>query len=56
MITFLCNSSFLVIYSVIWIPILYWMCAAEKQDIVFRYGQPYVNYQQHTSMCLPKRG
>jgi len=51
---FLCHSPFLVIYSFIWIPIFYWMCVAEERDLVLRYGQPFIEYQQQTGMFLPK--
>ena len=54
-IAFLCHSPFLVIYSFIWIPVFYWMCVAEEHDLVLRYGQPYIKYQQQTGMFLPKR-
>ncbi len=51
----LCHSPFLVLYSFIWIPIFYWMCVAEERDLVLRYGQPFIEYQQRTGMFLPKR-
>lgn len=53
---FLCHSPFLVIYSFIWIPVFYWVSVAEERDLVLRYGQPYIEYQQRTGMFLPKRG
>jgi protein-S-isoprenylcysteine O-methyltransferase Ste14 len=53
-IAFFCHSPFLVIYSFIWIPVFYWMCVAEERDLVLRYGQPYIEYQQRTGMFLPK--
>ena len=54
-IAFLCHSPFLVLYSFIWIPVFYWMCMAEERDLVLRYGQPFIKYQQRTGMFLPKR-
>jgi protein-S-isoprenylcysteine O-methyltransferase Ste14 len=51
-----CHSPFLVVYSLIWLPIFYWMCVAEERDLVLRYGQPYIEYQEHTGMFFPKRG
>jgi methanethiol S-methyltransferase len=52
---FLCHSPFLVIYTFIWLPVFYWMCVAEERDLVLRYGQPFIQYQQQTGMFLPKR-
>jgi methanethiol S-methyltransferase len=52
---FFCHSPFLVIYSLIWIPIFYYMCVAEERDLVLRYGQSFIEYQQRTGIFLPKR-
>ena len=43
---FLLNSPFLVIYSFVFIPIFYITCWAEERDLVIRYGQDYVDYQE----------
>jgi protein-S-isoprenylcysteine O-methyltransferase Ste14 len=50
----LIHSPFMVIFTVIWIPIFYWMCVAEEKDLVIRYGQPYIEYKQKTGMFFPK--
>ncbi len=55
-IAFLCNSPFLVIYSIIWLPIFHWMSLAEEHDLIIRYGNDYKSYMEHTGMYFPKRG
>jgi protein-S-isoprenylcysteine O-methyltransferase Ste14 len=52
---FLINSPFLVVFSFIWIPIWYWWCAAEENDLVLRYGAPYLAYRERTGMFWPKQ-
>lgn len=54
LIGFLLNSPFLVLISLVWFPIYYAMCLAEERDLVLRYGQPYIDYQQRTGFILPK--
>lgn len=49
------NSPFLVIYSFIWIPVIYIMCLAEERDLVIRYGQPYLDYRDRVGFLFPKR-
>lgn len=53
-IAFWLNSPFLVILSFMWIPLFYLMCLAEEKDLVIRYGQPYLDYQQQAGFLLPK--
>lgn len=54
-IAFLVNSPFLVAFSFIWIPVWFWWCIAEEQDLVLRYGEPYEAYRQRTGMFFPKQ-
>ena len=49
------NSPFLVIYSFIWIPIIYILCIAEERDLILRYGQPYLDYRDRVGFLIPKR-
>ncbi|PNX52578.1 MAG: hypothetical protein BV458_08860 [Thermoplasmata archaeon M9B2D] len=54
-IALLLNSPFLVLYSFVWIPILYIMCLAEERDLVLRFGQPYIEYRDRVGFLIPKR-
>ena len=51
---FALHSSFLVLYSFVWIPIFIAMCKAEERDLLIRYGEPYAEYQQQTGFMFPK--
>ena len=53
-IAFFLNSPFLVVFSFIWIPVWYWWCVAEEQDLLLRYGEPYRLYRERTGMFFPK--
>ncbi len=50
------HSPFLVIYSLIFFPIFLLFCWAEDQDLILRYGDPFVEYVRKTPAFLPKRG
>ena len=52
---FLLNSPFLVLYSLIWLPIYYLMCRAEEKDLALRFGQDYVDYMQRVGFLWPRR-
>jgi protein-S-isoprenylcysteine O-methyltransferase Ste14 len=52
---FLLNSPFLALFSFIYIPIFILMCFAEEQDLLWRYGEAYGGYCQHTGAFWPKR-
>jgi protein-S-isoprenylcysteine O-methyltransferase Ste14 len=52
---FALHSPFLVLYSVIWIPIFLLMVLAEEQDLHIRYGQAYEEYRQRTGFLIPRR-
>ena len=54
-IAFLCNSPFLVIYSIIWFPLFHLMSKAEERDLLIRYGDNYKTYMEATGMYFPKR-
>ena len=51
----LLNSPFLYLYSIVWFPIFYWFCKAEENDLIIRYGEPYIEYRNRTGMFLPKK-
>lgn len=51
---FLLHSPFLVLFSIIWIPIFVYMCIAEEKDLVLRYGKDYVDYRDNTGFIIPK--
>jgi protein-S-isoprenylcysteine O-methyltransferase Ste14 len=54
-IAFLLHSPFLVLYSLVWIPIFVIMCLAEEKDLVLRYGEAYKAYQERTGFLFPRR-
>jgi protein-S-isoprenylcysteine O-methyltransferase Ste14 len=51
---FVLHSPFLVLYSLVWIPIFLRMCQAEEEDLLLRFGQEYREYQQRTGMLFPR--
>ncbi len=52
---FLCNSPFLALYSLIWLPLFHWMSRAEERDLLIRYGDAYREYMSRTGMYFPRR-
>jgi protein-S-isoprenylcysteine O-methyltransferase Ste14 len=52
---FLLNSPFLVLYSIVWVPVFVIMCWAEERDLVIRYGEAYEAYQRRTAFLIPGR-
>ena len=54
-IAFLLHSPFLALYSLVWIPIFWVMSMAEEKDLVIRYGDIYLAYQESTGAFFPKR-
>jgi protein-S-isoprenylcysteine O-methyltransferase Ste14 len=54
-IAFLLHSPFLVLYSLVWIPIFVGICVAEERDLVLRYGEAYEEYRARTGFLLPRR-
>jgi protein-S-isoprenylcysteine O-methyltransferase Ste14 len=53
-IAFLLHSPFLVLYSFVWIPVFVFMCWAEEQDLLIRYGEAYAEYRDRTGFLFPK--
>jgi protein-S-isoprenylcysteine O-methyltransferase Ste14 len=49
----LLDSPFLVLFSFVWIPILYVMCVYEERDLLVRYGQAYADYRERVGI-LPR--
>ena len=52
-IAFAANSPFLLLYSLIWIPLYYYICRVEEKDLLIRYGNSYNEYLKKTGMFLP---
>jgi protein-S-isoprenylcysteine O-methyltransferase Ste14 len=52
--SFLLNSPFLCVFSLIWIPIFYLFCIYEEKDLKLRYGEEYIEYKKKTGMFIPK--
>lgn len=48
------NSTFLFLYSFLWIPIFLYMSVVEERDLILRYGQPYIEYRERVGMYFPK--
>jgi protein-S-isoprenylcysteine O-methyltransferase Ste14 len=51
---FLLHSPFLVLFSLLWLPVEYLMVMAEERDLVLRYGQAYEDYRGRTPAFLPR--
>jgi protein-S-isoprenylcysteine O-methyltransferase Ste14 len=54
-IALLLNSPFLTLFSLLYLPIWYWWCLEEEQDLLLRYGQAYADYRARTGMFFPRR-
>jgi protein-S-isoprenylcysteine O-methyltransferase Ste14 len=52
---FALHSPFLVLYSIVWIPIFLLMVLAEERDLLIRYGQAYEEYRHRTGFLIPRR-
>lgn len=50
----LLNSPFLVLYSFVFIPIMYLFCIFEERDLLIRFGSDYADYKKRVGI-LPKR-
>jgi protein-S-isoprenylcysteine O-methyltransferase Ste14 len=48
------NSPVLLVLSVIWVPIFYYMCIAEEKDLLIRYGEDYREYMKTTGRFIPR--
>lgn len=51
---FLINSPFIVFISLFWIPIYWYICKIEEDDLVIRFGESYQEYIKTTGMFIPK--
>ncbi len=54
-VSFLLNSPFLVLFTFIWIPVIYEMCKIEERDLIIRYGELYLRYLESTPFIIPRR-
>ncbi|MFW9878574.1 MAG: methyltransferase family protein [Candidatus Thorarchaeota archaeon] len=54
-VSFILNSPFFFLYSIVWFPLFYWFCISEEKDLIVRYGEPYNDYREHTGIFFPKR-
>lgn len=54
-VAFLLHSPFLALFSLIWMPIFVWMCWAEEQDLLIRYGKAYEEYRSRTGFLMPRK-
>jgi protein-S-isoprenylcysteine O-methyltransferase Ste14 len=52
---FLCNSPFLAIFSLVWLPLFHLMSKAEERDLLIRYGDSYRDYMNATGMYFPSQ-
>lgn len=51
---FLLSNPFLVLFSFIWLPLMYFMMRAEEKDLLIRYGEEYQEYMNRTGRLLPR--
>jgi protein-S-isoprenylcysteine O-methyltransferase Ste14 len=54
-IAFAIHSPFLVLISLLWLPLEYWMMRAEENDLILRFGKAYVGYMENVGMFWPRR-
>jgi protein-S-isoprenylcysteine O-methyltransferase Ste14 len=54
-IAFALHSPFLVLISILWLPVEYWMMRAEEKDLILRFGKAYVDYMEEVNMFWPGR-
>ena len=54
-ISLILNSTFLFLFSFLWIPVFYYMSVVEERDLILRFGTPYSEYRERTGMYFPKR-
>jgi len=51
----LLNSPFLVLFSLIDVPMFLIMCKAEEQGLILRFGDAYIEYMKTTGAFIPRR-
>lgn len=51
---FLLHSPFLVLYSILWLPLEYIMVMSEEKDLILRFGSAYQEYRKRTPAFFPK--
>ncbi|MFN2143919.1 MAG: methyltransferase family protein [Anaerolineales bacterium] len=54
-IALLLDNPFLLLFSLIWLPLMYIMMRAEEKDLLIRFGQEYENYMKRTGRLLPRK-
>lgn len=54
-IAFLVHSPFLVLLSLVYVPVWYYWCRAEERDLLLRYGVAYREYMGRVGFSFPKR-
>jgi len=53
-IAFLVHSPFLVMFSILYIPVWYYLCRVEENDLLIRFGSAYEDYMQQVGFWFPK--
>ena len=53
--SFLLNSPFLAIFSLIYFPLFVLLCWSEEQDLLLRFGEKYADYIRRTGAFWPNR-
>jgi len=53
MLAFLVNSGFLVVLSLLWIPVFVFVCKDEEKHLVDKFGQGYLTYKNRSGFMLP---
>lgn len=51
----LVHSPFLLLFSLIYFPIYLLICWAEDQDLILRFGEPFIKYARSVPAFFPKR-
>jgi protein-S-isoprenylcysteine O-methyltransferase Ste14 len=52
---FLVHSPFLVLFTIVYVPVWYYFCIAEERDLLIRYGATYEEYQRTTGFWIPRK-
>jgi protein-S-isoprenylcysteine O-methyltransferase Ste14 len=52
---FVVHSPFLALFSIAYIPVWYYFCIAEEEDLLIRYGACYEEYRRTTGFWLPRK-